>query len=276
VPKGGHLFFATNDAITKEQSTRFVLSKRDVFWWRAQMKRSRRWLMSLRNDPRITPELARQRPGLRLNLRSLLALIGFVVGLATLILQFAAIVPPSMDAGRGLFGSVVFYFSFFTILTNLLVVLIYLGALVRGQRWLMFFRKPKTRATAAATVALVGGFYHFALSGLYQLEGLIAFCTFVLHYVTPVLYLVWFAGWNRTGTLKWPAIITMLIYPLLYCTCVMARGALIGEYPYPVLDAGALGYGQVALNIAGLLVLLIVLNAVAVAIDRSLLASKRS
>jgi hypothetical protein len=232
--------------------------------------------MSLRNDSQITPKAARRRPGLRWNARSILAAIGFVVGLSALILQFAVIVPTSMDAGRGLFGSLVFYFSYFTILTNLLAVLIYLGALVRGQRWLMFFRKPLTRATAAATIALVGGFYHFALADLYELEGLLAFCTFVLHYVTPVLYLVWFAGWNRTGTLKWRDIATMLIYPVLYCLYAMARGALTAEYPYPVLDAATLGYGQVAVNIAGLLLLLIVLNAVAVAIDRSLLASKRN
>lgn len=232
--------------------------------------------MSLRNDPQITPALARKRAGMRKNTRSTVAMAGFLIGLSTLILQFVAMMPASMEAGRGLVGSVVYYFSFFTILTNFLIVLIYLGALVRGQRWLMVFRKPQTRATAAATIALVGGFYHFVLSGLYQLEGLLSFCTLILHYVTPVLYLVWFAVWNRTGTLKWSAIATMLVYPVLYCLYVMARGALIGEYPYPVLDAGALGYGPVAVNIAGLLVVLLILNAVAVSVDRSLLAGRSS
>lgn len=40
---------------------------------------------------------------------------GLVVGLIALALQFSITIPASMEAGRGLFGSIVFYFSFFTI-----------------------------------------------------------------------------------------------------------------------------------------------------------------
>ena len=74
--------------------------------------------------------------------RKTVAAAGFAIGLIALVLQFFVIVLPAIDAGRGIIGSVVYYFSFFTILTNIGLVLIYLGALVRGQRWLSFFRKP--------------------------------------------------------------------------------------------------------------------------------------
>ncbi len=208
--------------------------------------------------------------------RKTVAAAGFAIGLIALVLQFLVIIPLSLEAGRGLVGSVVYYFSFFTILTNIGLVLVYLGALVRGQRWLAFFRKPHTRAMAAASITLVGGFYHFVLSGQWQQAGLLHWCNIALHYVTPILYLSWYAMWNRTGTLKWQAVFTLLAYPLLYLFYVLVRGPIAGEYPYAVLDVGDYGYGQVAVNVAGLLVLLLVFNTIAIAVDRSLLASKRS
>ncbi len=208
--------------------------------------------------------------------RKTVAAAGFAIGLIALVLQFFVIVPPSLDAGRGIIGSVIYYFSFFTILTNIGLVLIYLGALVRGRRWLVFFRKPHTRAMAAASIALVGGFYHFVLAGQWQQDGLLQWCNITLHYVTPILYLVWFTVWNRTGPLKWKAIVTLLAYPLIYLIYILIRGPIAGEYPYAVLDAGAYGYGQVAINVAGLLALLLVFNTIAIAVDRSLLAGKRN
>ena len=209
-------------------------------------------------------------------MRRLIAIAGLVVGLFALVVQFAIMVPASLANGRDIVSAIVYYFSFFTILTNTLLVLVYLGAVVRGQRWLMLFRKPVTRATAAATITLVGTYYHFALSGLYQVDGLLEVCIVIMHYVAPVLYLIWFAGWNRTGTLKWAAIPKMLVYPLVYLIFILLRGAVTGEYPYPSFDVAVLGYGPVAVTSAVLLVALIVFNAVAIAVDRSLLASKRS
>ncbi len=203
-------------------------------------------------------------------LRKPVALFGLLLGLGLLVVQFALTIPASMAAGRSLPASIVYYFSFFTILTNILLVLIYLGAAIKGQRWLSPFRRPVTRATAAASIILVGGFYHFVLAPLWHLEGLLALCTFGLHYITPSLYVLWFALWNRSGTLRLANLPTMFAYPVVYLVYVMVRGPIAGEYPYPVLDAAALGYVQVGVNVLGLIVLYAALAAFAVAIDRSL------
>ena len=34
-----------------------------------------------------------------------------------------------------------------------------------------------------------------------------------------------------------------------YLSCVLTRGAITGEYLYQFVDAGTLGYGQVAINV---------------------------
>jgi hypothetical protein len=62
----------------------------------------------------------------------------------------------------------------------------------------------------------------------------------------------------------------MLIYPLAYLVVVMLRGALVHEYPYPILNADKLGYGQVALGCLGMLAGFIVIYAVVVSVDRLL------
>ncbi|MCB9994131.1 MAG: Pr6Pr family membrane protein [Hyphomicrobiaceae bacterium] len=201
-------------------------------------------------------------------LRRITAWIGLVIGLAALVLQFTITIPASMESGRTALASVIFYFSFFTILTNIFVVLIYLGALVRGQRWLTPFRLPWVRGMAAASITLVMGFYALVLADLWQPEGLFWVCDVALHYVAPILYLAWFALWNRSGTLTYRHITRMLSYPVAYLIYVMFRGEIVGEYPYPVLDVQAHGYLQVAINVAGLLIVLVALCAAAVAIDR--------
>lgn len=204
-------------------------------------------------------------------MRKFLAIIGLVVGLAAIVVEFAILLPQSMDDGRSFALSIIYYFSFFTILANLAIVVIYAGAIVRGRRWLSLFRRPMTRATAAAAILLVSGFYHFALADLWHPEGLWLVCDIALHYVAPALYMIWFAIWNRTGTLKWNLLPKMLLVPALYLVYVFARGAVTHEYPYPIFDINILGIGQVASTIAGLTLLFLVLSAVAIAVDRSLL-----
>lgn len=200
-------------------------------------------------------------------MRRSLAIAGLLIGLTALLLQFAITVPAAMTAGRSLFLSIVFYFSFFTILTNIALVLVYAGAL-SGASWLAVFRHPATRAGAAAAIALVSSFYHIVLAPLWQPEGLLLVCDIALHYVTPILYILWFVGFNRSGTLTLRAVPIILAPPVAYLVYVMLRGAILGEYPYPVFEADRIGYGQVALNALVLLIVLAVLAAIAIAIDR--------
>lgn len=200
-------------------------------------------------------------------MRKPLAIIGLVFGLSALVLQFAISVPASLEAGRSLPASVVFYFSFFTILTNLALVLVYSGA-VFSARWLAPFRKPVARAASAAAITLVGTFYYVMLRPLWQPEGLFLVWDVALHYIAPILYIVWFVGFNRSGTLTLRAIPSVLAAPLAYLVYILFRGAVIGEYPYPVFEANRIGYAQVGINALVLFAILSLLGALAIAIDR--------
>lgn len=196
-----------------------------------------------------------------------LAWAGFVIGLAALGLQFAITVPASLEAGRSLLGSIEFYFSFFTILTNIALVLVYASRLFRTKA-LAPFSTPLARATAAATITLVMTFYHVMLRPLWQPEGLLLVCDIALHYVTPSLYMAWFIVFNRSGTLSLRALPAMLAAPFAYLVYILIRGAIIGEYPYPVFEVDRIGYPQLAINVLVLIGILSLLGALAIAIDR--------
>jgi hypothetical protein len=197
------------------------------------------------------------------------ALIGFVLGLGALILQFSLTIPLRMSRGHDLVDALVFFFTFFTILTNIMLVLVYLSE-VAGWRWLGWWRSAVTRAMMTGAIALVMGFYHFVLAGIWSPEGLFLLADTLLHYVTPTLYIVWWLVLQPKGNLRFGHVGWMLLPPGIWLAWAMLRGALIEEYPYPILEAHVLGYPQVALNIAFMLALLTVIFVVVVALDQAL------
>jgi len=194
---------------------------------------------------------------------------GLLIGAAALLLQFGLTIPARMGNGDSIFGALIFFFSFFTILTNLTLVLIYASELWPRQ-WLNWFRRPATRGMMVAAIILVMGFYHFILAASWNPEGWFKIADVALHYATPVFYVAWWVLFMRHGTLKWTDIARMLLPPIIYLIYVMIRGAIISEYPYPILEANMLGYGAVAINVLWVLVGLTVLCAIVVAVDRAL------
>jgi hypothetical protein len=199
--------------------------------------------------------------------------VGFVVGAAALILQLALTLGLRLKIGDSFAGALVFYFTFFTILTNLALVLIYASELWPQAR-LGWFRRPVTRGMMAAAITLVCVFYHVILAETWDPQGLGLICDIALHYVTPIFYVLWWLIFMQHGRLQWTDIPTMLLPPTIYLIYAMLRGAAVGEYPYPILEANRIGYGMVAINVVVVLVGLTALCAIAVGLDRLLARTK--
>lgn len=195
--------------------------------------------------------------------------IGLVVGLAALVLQFSLSIPLRVGNGDSLLGALVYFFTFFTILTNLMLVLIYSSDLWPREA-LRWWRSPVTRGMMTAAMILVGVFYHFFLAGTWNPQGLFKVADISLHYVTPVFYLAWWVLFAWHGKLKFGDLPIMLVPPAIWLIWAMIRGAVVTEYPYPILEAHMLGYAQVTINIAVVLGALGVLCAIVVAVDMAL------
>jgi hypothetical protein len=202
------------------------------------------------------------------------AAIGFAVGLGALILQFVLTIPAAMQT-RGLPLALLFFFSFFTILSNLGLVLIYLSEL-SASRPLAVFRQPVTRGLMLAVMALVLLFYHFLLAGSWDPQGPFLIADRLLHYATPLIYATWWARFVPHGHLRVSDLPIMLAPALVYLALILARGLFVGEYPYFILEVGRLGYPAVLLNALLVAAGLAVLSAIVVALDHLLARTSRT
>jgi hypothetical protein len=209
-----------------------------------------------------------------------LALIGLLAGLLGLGINLVTIVPSltSVSAtnpvARALPEALVHFWTYFTHLANLGLLLAYLAGL-GGWRGLGWFRRPRTTAELAVYATLAMVYYHFMLAPHYRFEGPLLLATLLLHYVASLCFLGWWIGALPHGQLRYVDMPWMLIPGLAYVAWVLARGAVVGDYPYAILDAGRFGYATVASGVAILAVAVCLLAGLAVFLD-TLLARRRT
>lgn len=179
--------------------------------------------------------------------RAALTWLGLLCGAAGLILQFTISIQAHTAAGRDLPGTVGILLSYYTILTNIGLVLVYLSS-VTSLGFLDIFRRPDVRGMFAACITLMGLYVFFVLRHLSQLEGPFLLADTIPHYVCPTIYLAWWTLVQRHGQLSLSQLPVLLAPTLVYFIYAMARGAWVQLYPYPILNAIELGYGQVLVN----------------------------
>jgi hypothetical protein len=157
-------------------------------------------------------------------------------------LAFAGLAIAAVVAAIRVTGSLADFFSYFTIESNLLaiVVLIVGGTLdPHGRRWVYL------RGAATLFMVITGIVYAVLLA--HAEVGLTSpWINDTLHRVTPVVMLVdWiaFSPWAR-GSCR--AALGWLIVPLAYFAYSLLRGAAVHWYPYPFLNPmHPGGYGRV-------------------------------
>ncbi len=208
-------------------------------------------------------------------LRTLLALAGVSAGVVGLAIDGWEIFPSVMtisatnEVARSFPDAFIYFWTYFTHLTNLWLLLTYASVLT-GWSWLGWFRRPVIMASAAAFITLVMLYYHFMLAPTLKLEGALGVATWLLHYIAPILYLLWWALFAPHGVLRFKQIGLMLLPGIGYVAWVLLRGAIVHEYPYDILDAGKFGYGGVAIGVAVLLVAVSIFSVIIVWGDRLL------
>ena len=160
-------------------------------------------------------------------------------------------------------------FSYFTIQSNLLVAAA--SGLIAAQPLRTGRVRSVLHLDALLCIGVTGVVYHAVLAedgAALTPSGDLA--NFLLHTVAPVgAWVVWllvgprprFAG----ATVLWS-----VGYPLVWIAYTFVRGAVTGWYPYPFLDAGALGLATAARNTARVAVAFLVLAALVRLLERVL------
>jgi len=162
------------------------------------------------------------------------------------------------------------FFSYFTILSNILVALALTAPAVapnsRIGRWTL---SEGVRAAVAMFIVVVGVVYHFLLAGVWEPQGWALVGNSLLHYVMPAAFVIDWLAFTPKGRLRWIDPAKWLIPVLIYGGWTLAHGWLSGWWPYWFVDADTLGLGKVAIYFAGLLIFFLIVGLIVVAIDRT-------
>jgi hypothetical protein len=157
------------------------------------------------------------------------------------------------DSGVALLTATIHFFSFFTILSNVLAAAALLIPLIWPNSTAgRFLARPAVRTAIAGYIIIVGVVYFLLLRDLSQATGARLLFERALHYLTPPLFVLDWLLYVPKPDLPWTVGFASLGFPGVYAVWILLHSAVTGWYPYPFLDVGDLGYPRTLLNIAGL------------------------
>lgn len=175
------------------------------------------------------------------------------------------------EGGADAVGLSIEFFSFFTILTNVIAALgLLVPVLAPRSAVAAFLVRPTVRTAIAGYMIMVGVVYYLLLLGVSGRQGWSLFLEHLLHAATPPLFVLDWLAFVDKRALDWRVGLRALFYPLAYVGYTLARGAATGWYPYPFLDVNELGYARVMINIGALVGAYVLLIAVMAALGRRL------
>ncbi|MDX6456547.1 MAG: hypothetical protein QOE55_244 [Acidobacteriaceae bacterium] len=195
------------------------------------------------------------------------AAVGALLGWFALALQLYLMLVQSLVPER--LGTVITFFSFFTILTNILTASVFTAVAFQPKHgWGKWLCRPSVQAATAVYIAIVGMVYQLLLRQLWNPQGAQWVADVLLHSMVPVGYVVYWLLFAPRAGLSWKDSVTWLIYPGVYLVYVLARGAVSGLYPYPFVDVNVLGYGGVLARSGLLMLVFLGMGLLVVAVGR--------
>ena len=204
-----------------------------------------------------------------------------VLIVAALVGQLGTSVEVARTNGRDVLTAVANFFSFFTVLSNLLAALTlgWAGVAAIASPNRTVGPPPALLACVTTAMLMTGVVYNLLLRGIELPQGTtLPWSNEVLHVVGPAFLLIDLLFAPAPRRLAWSSIGWILAYPLVWTVYTMVRGPLVtnpttGEpswYPYPFLnpDRVAGGWAGVAVYMVGIAIGMGVVGAVVIAVSR--------
>lgn len=195
--------------------------------------------------------------------------------LASLVIQLVLIFTGGADANSGDSGTAVGVwtrlwrlFSFFTIQSNLIVLAVAVGLVLRRARDGSLWRV--VRLDSLLGIVITGLVFAIVLAPQVHLTGAALAATIGFHYISPWTTL---AAWLFLGPrprLTWQAVGYAFAWPVAWLVYIFTQGAFTNWYPYPFLDATDLGLPTALRNATFVLILGLALAATLKTLDHKL------
>lgn len=203
-------------------------------------------------------------------MRILMAFIA-VIGWFSLGLQLYILISNAPENGLSIREAVFNFFSYFTILTNLLVAASLSIQLISPLSSTgLFFSNPAVRTAIAVYIVIVGIVYSVALRHIWNPKGLQMVADRLLHDAIPLLYFIFWIFCTPRKVLQYRNAIRWLIYPVVYLVFALIKGLTTKWYAYPFINISELGVGKVTINCLFVAVAFLIISFLFILINRSL------
>ncbi|MGA9637292.1 Pr6Pr family membrane protein [Flavobacterium sp.] len=141
------------------------------------------------------------------------------------------------------------FFSFYTILSNILVAFSFSFLWFKSNSKLSsFFTNRKILTAITVYITIVGLVYNTILRFLWNPIGLQYLVDELLHTLIPILFIIHWLVYVDKKQLVYKDVIIWQVFPLVYLTFILIRGSISNYYPYPFLDVNTIGYNKVFIN----------------------------
>ncbi len=161
------------------------------------------------------------------------------------------------------------FFSYFTILSNILVAVGLTSSTLLPRTALgRYFSSIGVQSAIALYIFIVGLVYNLVLRGIWEPKGWQLVADNLLHVAVPLFYVVYWLVFVPKGTLHWKDGIVWAYFPLAYLIYSLIRGHLMGWYPYPFLNVSKFGYQKVFINSGFMVIAFVVVGFLLIAFNK--------
>lgn len=200
------------------------------------------------------------------------AIAAVIIG--ALAIQLVLILSGGADANSGESGTALSLpvrlwrlFSFFTIESNIVVmivcVLLVVNPLRRGVWW------DVARLNALLAITITGIVFAVVLAPQVHLTGWALAATIGFHYISPWTTVLGWLIFGPRPRFRWSTLAAAFILPVAWLIYIFIQGSFTQWYPYPFLDVTKIGLGPALIN-----AVLVIAVAVVLALANRLIDSK--
>jgi hypothetical protein len=148
--------------------------------------------------------------------------VAALLGWFAVILQFYLIL---LNREASVPETILRYFSFFTILSNILMALCFSSLLLFPRSaWGSFFSRPATLTAITVYMCMVGIIYNLILRSLWDPQGLQRTADDLLHTIDPLFSLGFWVFYVSKARLKWKHAFLWMLYPVVFFFFLIVRG----------------------------------------------------
>lgn len=196
------------------------------------------------------------------------ATFGALIGFFGLGLQYWLLYADMSAHGASFFEITWRYFVWFTLLTNTFVTLVMARAAWKPES-LTGLNAPRIELMAVTSILFVCIVYNLLLASRWDPQGWQKVADVIVHDVVPITFAIFWLV-RPHGALAWRDAVFAALWPLAYAVYGLTRGLFDKFYPYFFMDPTTLSYGQIAVNLVGLVVAFMIGALLLLGISRAL------